>query len=136
MVVVDSSVWVDVFRGRTETPHVAEFIRLVEEDAGIALTDIVLTEILQGLSEERDLRRVERRLADFDLLRLETPHDFGVAARLHRNARHAGLTIRRTLDCLIAAVCIREETELLHNDRDFDRLAETSELRLHPVPTG
>ena len=128
MIVVDTSVWIDFFRGTT-TSQVAQFVTLVDDDAGIALTDVILTEILQGLRSEADVRRVERRLAPFDVLRLEGD-DFRRAATLCRAARGKGITVRRTLDCLIASVCIRDDVALLHADADFDRLASCSALRV------
>jgi predicted nucleic acid-binding protein len=127
MIVVDTSVWIDFFRG-ISTPKVEQFVALVDADAGIAITDVILTEILQGLRTESDVRRVERRLAFFDVLRLAELDDFRRAAALYRGARREGITIRRTLDCLIASVCIREEVALLHADADFDRLASCSDL--------
>lgn len=129
MIVVDTSVWIDFLRGAT-TSQVARFVALVDDDAGIALTDVILTEILQGLRSEADVRRVERRLASFEVLRLEGLDDFRRAAALYRAARKKGITVRRTLDCLIASVCIREDVALLHADSDFDRLASCSMLRV------
>jgi len=129
VIVVDTSVWIDFFRG-APTPEVERFVALVEEDAGIALTDVILAEILQGLRSERDVRRVERRLAPFEILRLHDIDDFRRAAALYRGARRKGITIRRTLDCLIASVCVREGVPLLHADADFDRLASCSALRV------
>jgi predicted nucleic acid-binding protein len=130
VIVVDTTVWVDFLAGRDQ-PHVSELIALVEDDAGVALTDIILTEVLQGVRTKRDARRVEHRLRAFDILRLEELEDFTYAAELYRTARSEGYTIRRTLDCLIAAACIREQVPVLHNDADFDRLAEATPLRVH-----
>ena len=65
------------------------------------------------------------------VLRLEGLDDFQRAAHLYRTARRHGVTIRRTIDCLIASVCIREQLPIMHNDTDFDRLAEHSELTVH-----
>jgi predicted nucleic acid-binding protein len=129
VIAVDTSVWIDFFRGAT-TPPVERFLALIDDDAGIAITDVILTEILQGLRSEADVRRVERRLAPFEVLRLEELDDYRRAASLYRGARRKGITIRRTLDCLIASVCIREGISLLHSDPDFDRLASCSALRL------
>ena len=129
MIAVDTSVWIDFFRGAT-TPAVERFVELIDDDAGIAITDVILTEILQGLRSEADVRRVERRLAPFQVLRLEELDDYRRAASLYRAARRKGIMIRRTLDCLIASVCVREQVPLLHADADFDRLASCSELRL------
>jgi predicted nucleic acid-binding protein len=129
MIVVDTSVWIDFFRG-VSSSTVEQFVALVEDDAGVALTDVVLTEILQGLRTAADVRRVEQRLALFEVLRLSDLDDFRRAAALYRSARRRGMTIRRTLDCLIASVCIREDVPLLHADADFDRLAQCSALRI------
>jgi len=133
VIVVDTSVWIDYFAGRSDRVHVAALVDLVERDAVIALTDVILTEILQGLGDERSVRTVEARFEPFEVRRLEALDDFRAAAALYRNARRRGRTIRKTLDCLIAAVCIREGAAILHNDRDFDQLSEVSDLQVYPV---
>lgn len=127
MIVVDTTVWVDFFRG-TDTWQVDHLCRLIDDDEQVGLTDVVLTEILQGLRTERDVERVERRLSAFDVLRLEDLDDFRRAASLYRQARAGGYTIRRTLDCLIASVCVRDGADLLHADADFDHLAAATAL--------
>jgi predicted nucleic acid-binding protein len=129
VIVVDTSVWVDFFRGR-ETWQVEHLAQLITDDEPVALTDIVLTEILQGLSNDREARRVERRLLAFEVLRLDAVDDFRRAASLYRQARTRGITIRRTLDCLIASVCVRDDAPLLHADADFDHLATCTDLRV------
>lgn len=87
----------------------------------------MLTEVLRGLADE-DVPRVESMLLDLDVLKMQWITDFRAAAGLYRCARKAGVTIRGTVDCLIAAVCIRENVKLLHADADFDRLAELTQL--------
>lgn len=129
MIVVDTSVWVDFFRD-APAPQVELLVRLIEEDEGIALTDVVLTEILQGVGSEDDVERVEERLSPFEILRLQDLDDFRRAARLYRQAREQGVTIRRTIDCLIASVCVRERVPILHSDTDFNRLASCSDLEI------
>ncbi len=134
MIVVDTTVWVDFFAGRSDEPHVTELLRLIDADAGVALTDVIFGEILQGLRDDHTVRRVENRITAFDILQLRTLDDFRTAAALYRHARSEGKTIRRTLDCLIAAVCVREECAILHNDRDFDHLAGVTDLAVHHAP--
>lgn len=136
MIVVDTSVWVDFFAGRTEAPHVAELLELIDADAGVALTDVILGETLHGLRGDEAVRRVDERLQAFEILRLRTLDDFRNAAALYRHARSKGKTVRRTLDCLIATVCIREDCAILHNDRDFDHLAGVTELVVHSPTNG
>lgn len=65
------------------------------------------------------------------MLRLEAPDDFALAAQLYRDARRSGVTIRKTLDCLIAAPCVRTGAPLLHADAGFDRLASCTPLRVY-----
>ena len=104
-----------------------------ESDRGgepVALTDVIVTEVLQGLRSEREAALVERHLRAFPILRLETLDDVVLAAALYRAARRAGVTIRKTLDCLIAAPCVRTGAPLLHFDSDFDRLATCTPLRI------
>jgi predicted nucleic acid-binding protein len=132
VIVVDTSVWVDVLN-ENGTPQAERCIQLIEDGEPVALTDVVLTEILQGLRTEEEARLVESRLRAFPVLRLDGLEDFALAAELYRSARRAGLTIRKTLDCLIAAPCVRTGAPLLHADADFDRLASCTPLRLYPL---
>lgn len=133
MIVVDTSAWIDYFAGRSDLAHVATLRALIGRDAHIGLTDVILTEVLQGLRDDETVRRVDDRLSVLDVARLERLDDFRRAAALYRAARRRGLTIRSTVDCLIASVCIGGSHEILHNDRDFDHLARISDLRVHPV---
>jgi len=130
VIVVDTSVWVDVLNER-RTPQAQSCVELIEGGEPIALTEIVITEILQGLRSDREARLVERHLRAFPILRLDGLDDFVLAADLYRTARRAGVTIRKTLDCLIAAPCIRTGAPLLHSDADFDKLASCTSLRIY-----
>ncbi len=130
MIVVDTSVWIDVLNERS-SPQARRCVELIEAGEPIALTDIVFTEILQGFRSDREARLVERHLKAFPMLRLDRLDDFALAAELYRRARRAGVTIRKTLDCLIAAPCVRTGAPILHSDADFDRLAECTPLRLY-----
>ncbi len=129
MIVVDTSVWVDVLND-VPSPRARRCVTLIEAGEPIALTDVILTEILQGLRSDREARAVERHLRAFPILRLEGLEDFVLAASLYRRARRTGVTIRKTLDCLIAAPCVRTRAPLLHADDDFDRLASCTPLRI------
>jgi predicted nucleic acid-binding protein len=128
-VIVDTSVWIDFFAGR-DTWQVGVLAQEIEDEQPVGLTDVVYAEILQGIRHDGDLLAVERQLLAFDIPGLQGLDDFRAAARLYRAARRQGLTIRRTTDCLIAVVCIREGRPLLHRDADFDHLAEVSALEL------
>jgi predicted nucleic acid-binding protein len=129
VIVVDTSVWIDFLGGR-RTRQALRCAELIESGAPVALTDVIFTEVLQGLGSEDDVRLVERHLRAFPILRLGGLDDFALAAGLYRTARREGVTIRKTLDCLIAAPCVRTGAPLLHADADFDRLASCTSLRI------
>ena len=105
--------------------------RPLEAGEPVALADVIFAEVLQGLRSTEEAEVVERHLRAFPILRLEGLDDFALAARLYRDARHKGVTIRKTLDCLIADPCVRTGAPLLHADADFDRLASCSPLRIY-----
>jgi predicted nucleic acid-binding protein len=104
---------------------------LIEGGEPIALTDVVFTEIPHGLRTEQEARLVERHLRAFPILHLDGLDDFALAAELYRRARRAGVTIRKTLDCLIAAPCVRTGAPILHADADFDQLATCTPLQVY-----
>lgn len=129
MIVVDSSVWVDHFNA-VGSPEAVLLRELIRSDADVGIVDLCLTEILQGFRRDRDLDLVSASLLAFPILALQSAHDHLQAAELYRTARRRGHTIRSTIDCLVAAVCVREDSLLLHRDRDYDRLASCSALRI------
>ena len=129
MIVVDTSVWINFLR-ESDSAASRRCAELIRDGAPVALTDVVMTEVLQGIASERQARQVERHLRAFPILRLEAVEDFVLAANLYRSARSSGVTIGKTLDCLIAAPCVRTGAPLLHADADFDRLAGCTPLRI------
>jgi predicted nucleic acid-binding protein len=130
MIVVDTSVWIDVLND-APSPGADRCVALIEAGEPVALTDVIFAEILQGLRSDAQADQVEQHLRAFPVLRLEGLDDFAFAAQLYRSARRDGITIRRSIDCLIAAVCIRAGVPLLHSDADFDRLAACTPLRIY-----
>jgi hypothetical protein len=128
LIVVDTSVWVDLLRGNA-TERSQRLRALIEDAAPIALTDLVLYEVLAGV-READAHELETWLRSFPLLQLKNAADAAFAAEICRRARDSGYTVRAGPDCLIAAVCIRTDSPLLHSDGDFDRLATCTPLRI------
>ena len=128
MILVDSSVWIDYFRDAV-TRQVEELDEMLAEDASVFITPAIRMELLQGLTDELQARLVGEYLADVDMLR-GRDSDFDQAAALYRAAQARGLRVRSSIDCLIAAQAIRAGMPLLHDDADFLRLAEVSDLRL------
>ena len=130
MIVVDSSVWIDFFAARG-TGFDRHLTALVEDDAPIALVDIVYAEVLRGIRDEGMFQRTRVSLRAHPILRPRGLETFETAANLYRTARRRGLTIRRSVDCLIAATCLEAGAEIFHNDRDFDALARVSDLMIY-----
>ena len=130
MIVVDTTVWIDFLeaRGTAFDRHLTD---LLETDAPIALVDIVYCEVLQGIRNEDTFQRTRVSLLAHPILRPRGLETFETAANLYRMARRRGLTIRRTVDCLIASTCLEAGAEIYHNDRDFDALARVSDLAIY-----
>ena len=122
MILVDSSVWIDYFRG-TPGPEVDRLDALLGEEV-LIVGDIVLTEVLQGFSTDADFRTALALLAALPSVDL-VGRDVAIeAARNFRRLRARGVTVRKTIDTLIATWCIRNEVPLLYSDRDFDPFVE------------
>ena len=132
MIVVDTSAWVELLRA-TQHPVHRTLRHLLDAGASIATTEVVVMELLAGASTNRDRDRLRRRLLALPQLRLRGMPDFETAADLYRRCREAGETVRKLIDCLIAAVAIRAGATVLHNDRDFEVLSRHTRLRLEPL---
>ena len=132
MIVVDTSVWIDVIN-ETDTPAASACVDLIESGQSVALTGVILTEILQGIRSESEAEVVAERFRAFPILHMDDTADYELAARLYRLARAAGVTVRNMADCLIAAPCVRSGVPILHSDADFDRLASCTALEIFPV---
>ena len=127
MIVVDTAVWADWFNG-TDSPEVARLAQALDrQDAG--LVPVVLTEVLQGFRADRDFLRARDLLLGLPLLALDVD-GYVAAARLYRRLRSRGITVRGTIDCIIAQTCITAGLELLSTDQDFAGIARHTPLRL------
>ena len=125
MILIDTSAWIEFLRAR-ETPADHRVQSALEGE--IATCDPVRMELLAGARNDHELDDLRRLLSRATHLRT-TPTHYDEAALLFRQARGEGLTVRRLVDCLIAAIAIDNDVELLHADRDFTALAQCSRLR-------
>ncbi len=96
----------------------------------VAVSDVIRMEILAGARDEAHLTTLRRLLARATVIHT-LPTDYDDAAALYRHCRRRGETVRKLVDCLIAAVAIRANVAVLHKDADFDALARHTELRVH-----
>jgi predicted nucleic acid-binding protein len=128
LILVDSSVWIDYFRGVvTAQTDILDGL-LGRELLGIG--DLILTEVLQGFGSERDFKRAMRMLGSLEVVELDGREIAIQAAKNFRVLRRAGVTVRKTIDTVIATRCIEDGYELLHSDRDFDAFEKYLGLRV------
>ena len=135
MLLLDSSVWIDQLRGRQTVA--TQFVEARDAVEDVVLTAVIYQEVLQGARDDRAFEQLRDVLGSYPVLEpregLET---YELAAQLHRRARRAGLTVRKTADCLIAALALEYEALLVHNDRDFLALARVEPaLQVYPAGT-
>ncbi len=127
--VVDTSVWIDFLRG-THTSEEQMLGAMLKDDVPVYLTATIVQEILQGVVSDEQFLNIQSRLMAFPVLMFEQLEAAIGAAELYRNARKSGLTVRKSVDCLIAWHAIRADLPILHRDRDFDALARVSDLSI------
>jgi predicted nucleic acid-binding protein len=131
MVIIDTTVWIDYLRGvsNKETNYLDREVARQR----FGLTDLILCEVLQGISDEKSLTRVLQELRNFELFETGGVDLAIEAARNFRRLRQHGHTVRKTIDCLIATFCLQHGHSLLHRDRDFDHFEELLGLTVvHP----
>lgn len=127
MILVDSSVWIDYFRG-TPTPETERLDALLGSEP-VATGDLILTEVLQGFGSDRDFNLARKLLTSLVMVELSGPELAVQAARNFRLLRRHGVTVRKTIDTVIATRCIADGLPLLYSDRDFDPFVEHLGLR-------
>jgi predicted nucleic acid-binding protein len=122
MVIVDSSVWIDYFNGR-DIPEVAKLDRLLETEL-LGVGDLILAEVLQGFRQDKDYQTAKHLLTSltvFEMLGVEMAIK---SADNFRDLRKKGITVRKTIDVMIATFCIENGHELLFSDKDFTPFVE------------
>jgi predicted nucleic acid-binding protein len=129
VIVVDSSVWIDFFNG-VSTPEVERLDGLLGETP-LAIGDLILVEVLQGFRRGRDVGKARQLLQSLTLLPMLEGRNAWVAAENYRQLRSKGITVRKTIDGIIATACIEANLPLLFSDRDF--LPYVEHLGLQPV---
>jgi predicted nucleic acid-binding protein len=131
MLVADTSIWIDYFNGvQNERVAVLDDALQLEE---VAIGDLILFEVLQGFRTEHEVAAARSQLALCELFHMVSPELALRAAQCYRHFRRRGITIRSSIDCLIATAVIAGDHILLHNDRDFDHFEKHLGLRvMHP----
>lgn len=127
-VLVDSTVWIDFLRN-TKTPETDKLVELIENRADLCICGFILTEVLQGIREEKQYVATKQQLTNLIYL-ADDQSTFELGATIYRNLRRQGITIRNSIDCLIAATVIQHEVALLEDDRDYPFIDEHYPLNL------
>ena len=127
MILVDSSVWIDFFRGIDNSGALK--LREILRHAKIVVGDLIIVEVLQGYTVEREAEKASELLGRFEQVSIADPAIARQAAAHYRRLRRQGITVRKTIDLLIATRCLDKDWWLLHNDRDFEPLRQHLGLR-------
>lgn len=127
MILVDSGVWIDYFRG-TINKQTEQLDQLLLNEP-LAIGDLILTEVLQGFDNDKEFRQARKILTQLTVVHLGGQEIAIQAANNFRTLRRLGISVRKTIDLIIATHCIEEGHTLLHNDRDFDPFAQHLGLR-------
>lgn len=122
MILVDSSVWIDYFRGRS-TRQSDRLDTLLQQEP-VVIGDLILVEVLQGFVRDRDYRQARALLAPMTVIELGGVDIAFRAAAHYRKLRALGATVRKTIDTVIATRCIQDRYVLLHSDKDFEPFVE------------
>ena len=129
MILADTSVWIDLFN-HPHSLYAQELRDLIEKDEDICLADIIITEILQGIKDDRVFDQVREYLVKFPIFKAASLETYIQAANIYRLCRRKGKTISKTVDAIIASLAIEHNLTVFSKDKDFDLIAECSGLKV------
>jgi predicted nucleic acid-binding protein len=132
-IIVDTSVWIDSFNPKIKTPEKEVLIQMIQNDNPIYLCPVIYQEILQGIREDKIFERIKFILQQYRMIDIDLLHVTNHAIDLYRHLRKKGITIRKSIDCLITSYAILANMYLLHNDSDFTQIAGESKLRIFNI---
>ena len=128
MLLPDSSVWVDFYNNHPSKAH-EQLVKTIQCDEAVAYTGVILQEVLQGIRHARTRLMISDDFEPFVLL-TPTLQTHRQAAEIYTRCRAKGITVRKSIDCLIAAIAIEHDVPVLQKDRDFPLIAQAFPLRL------
>ena len=131
MILTDTSVLIDYFRG-VKNKSAAKFREVLEQDIPFGITSFIFQELLQGAKTEKEYRLLKKYLSTQRFFQPKDPvNSYAQAAKIYFDCRKRGITIRSSVDCLIAQISIEHNLLLLHNDRDFVLMKELVDLKFY-----
>lgn len=128
MILADTSAWIDYVKG-ISAPHTDVLDSELSRNL-VATGDLIIAEFLQGFRDEREYHQAQQIMDSLEYRDLVGRQIAEAAAQNYRILRKNGVTVRKTIDVLIATYCIENDLELIHNDRDFDAMEEWLGLRV------
>ncbi len=133
MILVDTSVLIDFFLAKPGS-HVSCLKEIVTQQIPFGITSAIYQELLQGVKSKKEYVLLEEYLGCQRFFHPKDPiTSYGKAAMIYFSCRKQGITIRSTIDCLIAQIALEHDVYLLHNDKDFTQMAQVIGLKLYPV---
>lgn len=129
MILVDTSVWIDFFN-RKDSICSNKLKELIDKEKELCLIDIIITEILQGIIDDKLFDEIKIYLLDFPIFEAKDITIYIHAAEIYRICRKNGESIRKTIDAIISAIAIENNLEIFHNDRDFNTIAKYTSLKI------
>jgi predicted nucleic acid-binding protein len=131
--IVDSSVWIDSFNPKIKSTEKEILRQLIFNDYPIYLCPVIYQEVLQGIREDKTFDEVKYILQQYRMIEIDLMDVTDYAINLYRHLRKKGITIRKSVDCLIASYAILEDMYILHNDGDFTQIAKESKLKIYKI---
>ena len=119
----DTSVWIDFFSGK-ESVETSLLTKHLEEDLPVYICPVILQEVLQGIKNDREYRKIKDSFLALDILNENQVEAAIGAADIYRKLRKEGVTIRKSNDCLIAWFALKNSLDIVHRDRDFEIILE------------
>lgn len=131
MILVDTSVLINFFKGQKNDPA-QKLEEVLRQDLPFGINSFIFQEVLQGAKSEKEYKILKKYLGTQSFYHLKDPVDsFAGAARIHFDCREKGITVRSTIDCLIAQTALEHDLFLLHNDNDFNAMATAIPLKIY-----
>ena len=128
MILVDTSIWIEFFKKKSQTIIPIDLI------PNLAVCPPVVQEVLQGIKDDATYLRIQRSLLSFRIAGATMDISYyQEAANIYRSARRRGITIRSSVDCLIAAIALRDKFQIWHQHRDFEEISRFTELKLFQI---
>ena len=131
-VLVDTSVWADFFN-QADTPEALLLAQLISDEVEIVTCGVIIAEFFQGLRRAASITELESHFRDMECLSAEEPDTYFLAAKLYRDLRRKGVTVRSTIDCLIVQLGASHDALLLARDRDISLILQSGLTKARAV---